>query len=134
MPETYRTTTSAKEALQDCLAFNSRDWGAVKADAWIWGIVFGWDADDDDEGDPMAEVAARHGWDAFDVENLRTLHADFVRLAAQEPPPASGNATDAVMQVLADEGLLAAVPLQQELRLQQKITTALAAPKENPRA
>lgn len=44
------------------------------------------------------------------------------------------NATDAVMQVLADEGLLAAVPLRQELRLQQKITTALAAQKENDRA
>jgi hypothetical protein len=36
------------------------------------------------------------------------------------------NATDAVMQVLADEGLLAEVPLAQEYRIQMRITTALA--------
>lgn len=80
MAETYRTTTSAKTALQNVLAFNSRDWGLVKADAWIWGIVFGWDDEDDPESEAMSEMAARHGWDAFDVKNLRALHADFDRL------------------------------------------------------
>lgn len=36
------------------------------------------------------------------------------------------NATDAVMQVLADEGLLAEVPRAQEYRISSRITAALA--------
>jgi hypothetical protein len=35
------------------------------------------------------------------------------------------NATDAVMQVLADEGLLADVSVEQELRIQATITATL---------
>lgn len=36
------------------------------------------------------------------------------------------NATDTVMEVIADEGLLADVPLAQEYRIQSRITAALA--------
>lgn len=36
------------------------------------------------------------------------------------------NATDAVMRVIADMGLLAELPMRQELHLQQRITAALA--------
>lgn len=80
MSKTWRTTESAVEALRNALIFNSRDWGAQKVDAWLWGIIVGWDDDDSPDEDAMGELAARHGWDEFDVENLRALHRDFLAL------------------------------------------------------
>lgn len=79
MSETYRDTDDPIKALGDCLAFNSRDWAGNKADAWIYGIVLGWD-DDHPETDAMAEVAAEVGWDEYDVARLRRLHARWVLL------------------------------------------------------
>jgi hypothetical protein len=51
-------------------------------------------------------------------------------LSAAQAEPAVGfrpiNRTDAVMEVIADEGLLADVPLAKEYRIQSRITAALA--------
>lgn len=87
MPKTYRDTDDPRQALRDLLAFSSRDWAAVKGDAWLWGIVFGWDSDDDDDDglNAMTEVAARHRWDEHDVARLRRLHENFERLILLEP-------------------------------------------------
>ena len=67
------------------MAFSSRDWGATRGDAWLYGIVVGWDNDPDDDpedhNDAMAELAVQYGWGADDVTRLRDLHAAWVALA-----------------------------------------------------
>lgn len=70
MPDT--TTPTAAEALQsagDCLAFHPRDWSVDRRDAWLWGVIVGWDQDS------LWELAAKHGWSAEEVERLQGLHA-----------------------------------------------------------
>jgi hypothetical protein len=68
--------TNPFESVRNLVAFDSRDWGATKSDAWLYGIVAGWDSDDDEpDGDgAMDELAARFGWDANEVARLRLLH------------------------------------------------------------
>lgn len=67
-------------ALRSAFAFDSRDWSADRSDAWLWGIVMGYDADPDDPDDTdgaWSAVAARHGWDAETIARLRILHERF---------------------------------------------------------
>lgn len=66
-------TENAKESVKSCVAFHVRDWAADKRDAWLFGVVCGWD----DEA--MAEVSARHGWSAAEVGRLRRLHENWVQ-------------------------------------------------------
>ncbi len=71
------------EAISNMIAFNSRDFAEDRFEAWLYGIVLGWDGDDNDpyDGDgAMDEVAARFGWTAAQVANLRALHANWKRL------------------------------------------------------
>lgn len=94
MPRTWRDTEDPRQALRDLLSFSSRDWAQVKGDAWLWGIVFGWDGEDDDgEGSAMDEVAARHGWDEHDVARLRRLHENFGLLELAAGPGTSDPST-----------------------------------------
>jgi hypothetical protein len=78
------------QALRDAIVFSSADWGAARDFAWIYGIVVGWDSDEDDDPDEvedtMLELAAVHGWTAEKVERLRALHGAFVELAARDVP------------------------------------------------
>lgn len=75
------------DALSDALAFNSRDFGTDQFEAWIWGIVHGWDDEDGelDCGDVMSEVAAKVGWSEQHVASLRRLRSNFRRLEALAP-------------------------------------------------
>lgn len=64
------------QSLATVVAFSSRDWSANHRDAWIYAIVSGWD----DEA--LAEVAAKHDWDAATVARLCRLRLRFEALAA----------------------------------------------------
>jgi len=57
-------------ALRNLLAFDSRDYSINRRDAWLYGIIMGWDRS-------MDEIAARHGWNEQAVARLRRLHALF---------------------------------------------------------
>lgn len=70
------TSSSYHTSLVNTLAFDPRDWSINRRDAWLWGIICGWDSDDPNE-DPMSEVAARHGWNDETVAQLRLLHEQF---------------------------------------------------------
>ena len=67
-------TEDPKESLGLTLAGAPRDWSVNKRDAWIWGIVCGWDAG------AMVDVQARHRWSDETVERLKRLHSRFVAL------------------------------------------------------
>ena len=45
------------ESLRDTLPFSCRDWGQEKRDAWIWGIICGWN------NDCFKEFNQKFGWD-----------------------------------------------------------------------
>ena len=71
-------TEDPKESLNRTLATSSRDWGEDRADAWIYGVVCGWDDPRmDPDGEAMAELAKRHDWSPEEVARLRRLHAAF---------------------------------------------------------
>lgn len=84
--------TDPIEALRRIIATSSNDWSLHPGDAWLYGIVIGWDTDPDDVildpgEDPesaMQEVAARHGWCEDAVARLRLLHAKFNKLEETE--------------------------------------------------
>lgn len=63
---------NALESIERTIAFSPRDWSICKRDAWIYGIVFGWD-------DLTAEcaLAIRHGWNAETVARLHSLHIEW---------------------------------------------------------
>lgn len=60
-------------SIENTLAFDSRDWSTDKRDAWLWGVVFGWD-------EAMEQVAKMHKWTPETVERLGQLHRQWVAL------------------------------------------------------
>lgn len=66
-------------SLGAAVTFHPADWAQHSRDAWIYGIVNGWDDPDrqPDEPDTMAELQERHGWSDDDVRRLRRYHRAF---------------------------------------------------------
>ena len=60
------------------MASDSRDWSQDKRDAWIYGIVFGWD-------EAFDEVANRHKWSIADQNRLKYMRNEFKSLIDQKP-------------------------------------------------
>ena len=71
---------SALVSLTTIVVADSRDWSLVMVDAWIYGIVVGWD---DDEGDALPEVAARFQWSPDTVAVLKSLRVEYAALAGE---------------------------------------------------
>lgn len=76
----------AMTALRGVMLARHRDWGEHPQDAWMWGIVHGWDCEQAHghdggpgcvDGRAMDELAARYGWDADRVAQLRRYRAAF---------------------------------------------------------
>lgn len=63
--------TDAGESMRVTMATDPRDWSKYKRDAWLWGIVFGWESCWDN-------VAKQHGWDKANTERLKKLHEQFL--------------------------------------------------------
>ena len=61
-----------KESLNSCLVFHSRDWAANKRDAWLYGIIVGWN------DECLAELKEQHGWNDEAVERLKRLRRQYV--------------------------------------------------------
>jgi hypothetical protein len=73
------------DAIHSALATSSADMGESRRDAWLYGIVVGWSDFDDPEApgeSAMQEVAAKHGWSAADVAQLKRLHAVYAEVNA----------------------------------------------------
>jgi hypothetical protein len=80
----------ALKACQNILVFHARDWGAGASDAMLWGILVGWECDDQHEhdefcgadGGALAEVTVRHRWDQAAVARMRRLHRAVATIGA----------------------------------------------------
>jgi hypothetical protein len=63
------TPADAIESARTVMTFSSRDWSANHRDAWLYGIIVGWD------DDAISEVARKHGWPPDEIRRLKALHA-----------------------------------------------------------
>lgn len=75
------------------VATDSRDWSRDRSDAWLYGLLCGWDCEDqhehdDDCGDDgaMRDVAADLGWSGEDVARLRRYRAAIREVSREEQP------------------------------------------------
>lgn len=66
--------------LHRLLAKSPRDWAANPEDAWLYGVLVGWDGE---EG-AMEEVAAAHGWSEDTVARLRR-YREAVEVSTGDP-------------------------------------------------
>ena len=71
-------------SLENAMVFSSVDWSATYRDAWMYGIVAGWEEDygDDDPCDAMGELAEKYGWAPETVERLRRYRKAIEALMA----------------------------------------------------
>lgn len=68
------STNCPIESISMTLAFASKDWSLDKNDAWIYGIVAGWD------DASFIELKALHGWTDATIEHLKRLREDCQKL------------------------------------------------------
>lgn len=62
-------------SLHQAISFSARDWGINATDAWIYGIIVGWD----DES--LFEISRKFGWSiSGDDERLKRLHEKYERI------------------------------------------------------
>jgi hypothetical protein len=79
-PPTREQIAEVLDSLARTLAFSSRDWGTNPRDAWLWGVLNGWDADEPGEESAMDEMARTHGWSEATVGRLRQFHSTVLAL------------------------------------------------------
>lgn len=60
-----------RDSLQNLCAFSSRDWSENSEDAWIWGIVMGWDAAS------FRQLQQRFHWTDGEIKSLKAFHKQF---------------------------------------------------------
>lgn len=71
----HKGSENPLRSLGDSMAFDSRDWANNYRDAWLYGIVHGW------EDESLAEMGPRFGWDEKTVVRLKRLHGRFKKLS-----------------------------------------------------
>jgi hypothetical protein len=72
-------------SIANTIAFDVRDWSDDKRLAWIYGIVLGWDSEDDDDNGAMAELQEKFKWFDLEVARLRRLRKKFKELEEVQP-------------------------------------------------
>ena len=60
------------ESIKRCLTASTRDWALSSREAWLWGIIIGWDKE------CIAELVINHKWNADDVSRLKLLRSQYV--------------------------------------------------------
>jgi regulator of replication initiation timing len=78
----------ALRSLRIAIATSARDYSLSEADAWVYGVIFGWGPlDDRRDMDAMPGVAARHGWSDETQQRLqRYARSIDAALAAEKEP------------------------------------------------
>lgn len=66
------------ESLKATISLHSRDWSLNHRDAWLYGIICGWDEFS------LRELKKLHGWDDETISRLIKLNKDFESLQKQK--------------------------------------------------
>lgn len=64
--------TNPLQALHESFARSSKDMSENKFDAWLYGIILGWD-------DAYEELAVKHNWSKEQVEYNKLLHKNYCK-------------------------------------------------------
>lgn len=64
-------TENPKDSLYYTIANDPRDWAKCKRDAWIYGIIVGWDEES------LQQIKEQHKWSQRDADRLSLLHEKF---------------------------------------------------------
>lgn len=96
---------SVFDNLQTLVALNSRDWSADRADAWLYGVICGWNDDPAEETDGMETlraIGAQHQWSDARIEQLSGLHRQWsaAKRASIAPEPTIPAELQAVLEDL----------------------------------
>lgn len=70
----YIPASSACESLHAAVVTSPRDWSVSQSDAWIYGIVVGWDHD------TMIEISSKFGWTVEVTQRLADIHQAMAEL------------------------------------------------------
>ena len=70
----HRYPTDPLESLRNTIVFGAKDWSEHKRDAWIYGIVVGWN----DES--LSELSKKYRWSEEHAQRLKQLNQAFKRL------------------------------------------------------
>lgn len=62
------------ESIECAIAFDVRDWSASRRSAWIYAIVFEWDAE------AWSEFRECYGWDDEDIKRAKQYHEQWEAL------------------------------------------------------
>lgn len=91
------------EALKLCgnlISCHSRDWSEQNSDAILWGVLCGWECEEDHTHDDVCggsaaleQVADRFQWKPERVDQIKRLRASVAALAAL-PAPSPGRTTE----------------------------------------
>ncbi|MEU0937667.1 hypothetical protein [Embleya sp. NPDC005971] len=89
----------ALESVGSTMASDSRDWGVDRRDAWLWGILLGWDCDDVHAHDEtcinaLDEVAAKARFSPELVATIRRHRAAVRAVTALDAQPEPAADTD----------------------------------------
>ncbi len=68
--------TNPLESIHNVLTCSVRDYSVDRRDAWVYGIVVGWD----DES--YAELAIKHNWKKEDIERNIFMHQIYIKMRA----------------------------------------------------
>ena len=72
----------ALESVAHTMNFSAQDWSVGHKDAWVYGIIVGWD------DASLKELTLKHGWNPETVERLKRLHrAVREERDGEEPEP-----------------------------------------------
>ena len=66
------------KSLRNTVVFGAKDWSVDKRDAWIYGIIVGWN----DES--LENLAKKYHWSPEHIQRLKRLNARFKQLAHYE--------------------------------------------------
>lgn len=70
--------TSLFESLYNLLVFDGRDWGTNSTDAWLYGIIVGWESESEEMTEAIyKEFSKKFRLDRATWDRLQLLHKKF---------------------------------------------------------
>ncbi len=63
---------SALKVMRNSIVYSCRDWSVLSSDAWLYGMIVGWDAES------LIDIAVKFRWSAAQISTLRS-HRESVR-------------------------------------------------------
>ena len=75
----YDKNINPFDSIRSTMTGHSRDWGANHRDAWLYGIVVGWDDENGNYNpDVLSELKESFGWEDADIARMQENRNAFV--------------------------------------------------------